>query len=254
MSTRIVKSLTPVYLLQVTQQPGNMQPNLEKIEGYYSGATQAWLQFHDSLGAPVNTTVPLYEISLGVIAPNGYFWQYANDMLRVYNGGVSAAGPFLTSGLILCLSSTSGTLTLMTGTNKSTFFVSVEETDNPSLDGATIVGDRTTAVKNRVIWADGASHNLQAINISSANVAATYLQLFTTGAPTALQVPQYQWQVPASAALFDLNFGDGLIPDTQDNSTTPATIHNGCYLAGSSTSGTFTALAANDFTLQAYYK
>lgn len=253
-NTAIVKSAGYVYSLQITQTPGNLSPNLLKIEGYYKGATQAWLQFFDSLGVPANGTTALYEESLGVVAPNGFSWQFNPGLIMRTLSRLYSASNALLSGLIVCVSTTQGTLTLATGTNQSSFFVTLEAWETLPNVTTTIIGDTTTAVTSLAVWADGTFHTIDKICYSNATANALFLQLYTQIPVAGVTQVEEQWPVIANAALTELNFrGVGFIPETQDPTTSPPTIHNGCYLYMSTTPNVLTAPAGTPATLQLNY-
>lgn len=227
-----------------------LAPVIEKIEGYYAGAANAYLQFHDATAAfapPANGTVPIREM---LITPtNGFLWQYMNDALKVELGQ-------LVNGLILCVSTTQGTLTLATGTTKATFEVSIEEYEERQY-GTTTVGDFTTAVQSINPWNDGTFHSLQSIIYSSGanGQGTTYLMLFNVH-PNPGMIPVQQWQVPENTPLTQIRFGnsDGSPIYSQDATTSPPTVHNGCWIYESSTPTFFTAVAGTDYTLKVVYK
>lgn len=249
---RIVKSVPYVASLQITQQPGNMAPSVIKIEGYYEGGTQAWLQFFDSLGAPANATVPIYEESLGTVAPNGYSWQFNNPLLLNLNSALASIN--LTKGLIVCISTTQGALTIGTGSNFSSFYISLEEWEILPHQTVTQSGDTTTNVNALVtVWATGTFHTIDKIIVQNSVAAVAYLKLFAK-TPVAGDFPLLngEWQLSSSQALTELNFrGVGFVPES--GSTTSAPQYNGCYIACETTQGSYNGAAFNNCTLQVNY-
>lgn len=251
---RVISFTTAAFAFQITQQPGNMSPNVLKLEGSYTGATPVYLQFFDSLGAPANTTVPLYEEFLGTVAPNGFSWQFNPGLIIRLNNILQDTLP-LTKGLILCLSTTQGALTLATGSNKTSLYVSLEEWENLPANAASVVGDTTTHVRFLVAWSDGEIHYIDKIIVSNTSATPYYLMLFTqnlSGTNTVL--PWYTWYITGNQPLTELNYrGCGFTPMTQDITTSPPTISTGCYLRQSTTPGTLTIPGTTDLTIQCVF-
>lgn len=250
--TRIVKSTAYASSIQLTQQPGNMSPNILKLEGYYEGATPAWLQFFDSLGAPINTTVPLYEESLGTVAPNGYSWQFNPGLIMRLNNVLDSAP--LVNGLIAVISTTQGALTIGTGSNLSSFYITLEEWENLPFQTVTKTGDTTTAITNQVVtpWVDGAFHTIDKIIISNGSASQAFLLMFCDNASAAAGLkPVNVYPIAPSLPLTELDFrGVGFVPEMQVSSVSPPVIHNGCYLYASTSPAIWQALVINSITIQ----
>ncbi len=119
--------------VQVSQLP----IQCSQIEGYYKGAALGWLQVHDSCIAPGAGAVPLWEMPVN---PSAQF----QETLQV-------ARLNLTEGLFVGVSSTEGTWTA----SASTMDVTVWTDMIPLSTNA--VGDKTSQVTQRTIWASGAS-------------------------------------------------------------------------------------------------
>lgn len=225
-------------------------PCIQRIDGYMNGAsnTQYWLHFFAANTAPANTTVPLFELQ--VVGQNGFSWDFGND------GGLDFKKmldlPAGTANLIVCVSTTSGTFTAATSQTMD-IAVTIDEPFLPVLAAWTVAGDLTTGVQALTVWADGAYHQLYEIQVKhNSGGTAKYLQLFTVS-PVANAIPLWCSPVVAGSggtALF--NFGAaGFRPITQDVNSN--TIHNGCYLAVSSTANIYTAVGGTPWNIRAKY-
>lgn len=217
--------------------PINLNPTLMKIEGYNASTVAIWMQFWDLTVDPANSLPCTLangcrrEVYLGAVNPNGFLWQYFDKPLKFEN---------LVNGLRVVLSTTQGTYTAPTGTNKSTFYVELEDWEQEPF-GILTVGDTTTVnLANIQIWADAAGpKRLVKLEITIGAVAS-YLQLFATDSPTTgVSIPILQFPFgPFTNKTFVLNFGkDGIVPYSED---AKGVTHNGCTIACSTTSGLYT--------------
>ena len=225
-------------------------PCIQRIDGYMNGTanTQYWLHFFAATAAPATNTKPLFELQ--VVGVNGFSWDFGNDGGLDFKKMVDL--PAGTANLIVCVSTTSGTFTAAT-TQTMDIAVTIDEPFLPVLATWATAGDLSTGVQALTVWADGAYHQLfeiQAKNVSGG--AVNYLQLFTKS-PSANDIPL--WCSPGvvnatNAPLFNFGVG-GLRPINQDVNSN--TIHNGCYLAVSTTANKYTAAAGTPWTIRAKY-
>lgn len=251
-NTRVITSVPYATSLQITKQPGNMSPNILKLEGYYEGATVAWLQFFDSLGVPANGTVPIYEESLGTVAPNGYSWQFNPGIIMRLNTAFDSLP--LTMGLIAVISTTQGSLTVGTGSNLSSFYITIEEWETLPTSGKTPKGDTTTSRNILTVASPGANIVIDKIIYSNLTATAGFLKLFTQTNLVAGNLPLEQWALAANAPLTELNFrGVRFIPQTQDTSQSPPVINNTIVLVAEQASGAYAAANSINCTLQTNY-
>lgn len=225
MPTRSVKLLVAANGFQVTtnvpntaQTPINLNPTLEKLEGYANIAADTWLQFHDSVGAPAANAEPFRELYLGN-SKDGFSWQYADDPLFL---------PNLQNGLYLALSSVQGTFTAAAGT--ATFDIELEEWELRTF-GLTIAGDLQNLVQVQPIWADpGVNHKLVRLEIvvDAGSAANAYIQLHTQNPVFGLLAVANLGVVPIGTNKV-FRFGtDGIPVFSQDKDGTK---RSGCWVA-----------------------
>jgi len=113
-------------------QVSSLPINLMKLEGYFSGAAQAWLQVFDSCNAPQAGAVPKREFALYATAP--FYEEFKNGAMPLFEG------------LFLAVSSTQGTYT-----QSAASIDIVAETDTQPIS-THLVGDKTSAVNTLQVW------------------------------------------------------------------------------------------------------
>lgn len=250
--TRTVKSAGNVISFQITNSipdtqgsPINLNPYLEKVEGYCAAAANSWLQYYDLNADPApGATNFLREAE--VFATDGFLWQYSTDNLWF---------PGLVNGLRVCLSTTQGLYTAPTGTDKCSFFISLSEwTINPL--GLTAIGDITTDVDILQVWADASvtarTARIYRLEVAElGGVAAQFIGLFTQDNPALNAIPYTQLPLSVAAnghKVYD--FGSlGLELQSRD---TAGVLHNGLTITASTTTGVFDQLGT--VAIRAYYK
>lgn len=231
---------------------------LEKLEGYLDG-TAAYLQIHDLLAANLSSGVSVPIRSLLLVANNGFLWQYMDDNLTL---------PALANGLLVTLSSTNEVFTTYAGGNME-LSVTLEDWEmetvnkmtaaSPNTSGGTVVsvapttvGDTTTAIKIRTVWSSGVNELLRATISNSGGGTTTRIMIFSH-IPSLGDRPLLGQDYPITAGdSLTLNFGNnaGFHPTEQ---TSTYTFNTKCYIAASTTAGTFTSPAGSDITCQATY-
>jgi hypothetical protein len=122
------------------QQTSRLPIGCLKIEGYLKGATDRWLQVHDSCITPAANAVPIREWP--VYSTSEFYKEFKNGELQ------------LKEGLFVGLSTAEGAYTA--STDKMDVVV---ETDQAPLS-VTATGDKTTGVNTRQLWAEGVSTKL----------------------------------------------------------------------------------------------
>ena len=236
----------------LTQAPGaafslilttNSLPTITRISGYCNGTvnTQYFLQLFNASAPPANASVPLYEQQ--ILGGDGFtFHTLGLDTSKLSNGTLIPA-----NGLILCLSTTEGVLTLGTGAVTMNVEVELDATQDVFPLNQVSVGDTTTNVGSLLVKADPSTSKLVSFNATNNNGGTQYLQLFGA-VPAAGASPVQEWTVATTATLKQF-FGGGMFVLDGDASYV---IHTGIYLYVSSTAGTYTAVA-NGWTIQAFY-
>jgi len=251
MSTQTVSTLNGV-----TQTAGasasliisaNALPNLLAITGYCNGTTNAqyFLQLFNQATVPADTAVPLY--SWQVLGTDGFLFNFRPDGLdtsKLKDGILNPA-----SGLILCLSTTEGTLTIGTGNITMDVQVDLDSPQGIIPIPQTFVGDTTTAVASLTVAADPSQNKLVSYNVKNSTGADGYLMLFAYSNPSTGAVPLQQWKI-TNGTRDQRVFGGGFF--LSQIKPTDRVVHTGIYLYGSSTTQTFTATAAN-WNMQASY-
>jgi hypothetical protein len=218
-----------------------MPCSMVRVQGYNSGV-DAWLQIFNLSELPTNGAVPLKSFAI----PQTLAFSWAFDPTNLDLG----------IGLVVALSTTEATLTIGTGGN--VMDVEVDFQENCIIpNNCSTSGDMTTACHTLTVWAKDTSapvkqglNTLYRVLAVDSGGVDTYLQVFSD-TPSTGNIPVAQVFLPASVET-ECNFGDsGLVPT---NKSAAGVWTNGCYLAVSSTSGTYTAVAANSWTLKAWYK
>lgn len=266
MLTRTLASAGPVISYQITNSlpdaqgsPVNLNPTLEKIEGYFTGAVALWLQFWDLNVDPAGGASSAYSeaaggcrrvLYLGAVQPNGFLWQYMDSSLTFKN---------LTNGLRACLSTTQATYTAP-GASSSTFFVDLEDWELEP-QGLIAVGDTVTPVNLLQLWTElNGPNRLVRVEITGlGGVTNVYAQLFTNNnivANTSVPILQLPGVViPVNPGFKVFNFGrNGIVPFDK-NAGAPVNRGNvryGCTIALSLTSMLYDG--AVSAAIRAYYK
>lgn len=221
----------------------NTLPTITRISGYCNGVanTQYFLQLFNAAAPPANASVPLYEQQ--VLGGDGFAFQTLGlDTSKLSNGTLIPA-----NGLILCLSSTEGVLTLGTGSVTMNVEVELDATQDIFPLNQVSAGDTVTNVGSLAVVADPSTNRLVSFNVQNNNGATQYLQLFGK-APVAGATPVQEWTVNATKVLKQFMGGGYAVLDGDANYV----IHTGIYLYVSSTAGTYTAVV-NGWTIQAFY-
>lgn len=202
--------------------PENGSPTLEKLEGYVATGNPLFLQFYDAVSLPGNgATNFLREVMLQ--PTDGFLWQYMDEPLWF---------PNLQNGLILCLSTTQGSLT--TG-GTSTFYVELEEWEQINLPGLTVSGDLVSSETIQQVWTEaGGPQAIVKIEIVTITGTPCYVQIFTTDTVGIGFVPNFQLPLQGTTGTKYYRFGPaGWVPHSQDKSGKQRV---GCSVALSGTS------------------
>lgn len=207
-------SATGTYNLVVTNTPGGSAAfNLMRLDVNVLTDTDYWMMIFAGTEVPANGTVPL----MPAIAMQGAF---ENSFVFAPQGM-----PVLAPGLVAVLSTTSDTLTAAVAASANiTAFVEEYEFQ---IRGTSYVGDLTTEVLVREVWAEAADPRpaLYKVEVHDITGVDTYLLLFAKDSPSEGDIPIRSWRVPADGYL-TLNFGtSGYSPLVQD---LDGTIRQGC--------------------------
>jgi len=232
---------------------------LEKFEGYLDGTAPAYLQIHDLLAANLSSGVSIPIRSLQLLANTGFLWQYIDDNFTL---------PALANGLLFTLSSTNEVFTTYAGGNME-LSVTLEDWEMETVnkmtsqsgntqDGTvvpiapTVVGDLTTLIKSRVIWAGGINELLKLECSNAVGATTTRIQIFAHIAANN-DKPLLGQDYPITAGdTLTLNFGNnsGFHPMRQ---TAAYALNTLCVVKASTTAGVLTAPAGNDITVRGTY-
>lgn len=229
------------YFDVASQQVTTHGTNVLKIEGYFKGTTDSWLQVHDSATTPANAAVPLKQWFIG--GETEFYKEFKNGELHI------------TKGLYLAISTAEGTFTVSTETMDLS--VELDKVEEPS--GTSIAGDLTTDTAHLDIWseASGPKHLIRLEVDASGAGADNFLQLFAREYAnlTPTDVPVAQWTIKdgvaytvAGSAPFDFGI-NGISPIWQKSGVN----YYGCCVILSSTSGVPT-IVVNPYKIKAEYK
>lgn len=211
---------------------------LRAIRANSSVAADRWIQVFAGTAVPANGTVPLFA---PLLLPNIYIT--AEDYLE---GRIVP-----TDGIVIAVSSTRDTLTVDAAA-VCDITVEIDEFELP-IAGSTVVGDITTAVKSRIIWAEAAGpKTLLKVETNRGAGAALFIQLFPEDGPAEGAVPLMSWPF-ASGESKVLHFGNnaGLVPYRQ---SAAAVKRQGCTLVFSTTQNTKTIVLADIGPIRATYR
>jgi hypothetical protein len=208
---------------------------ISRVQGYFNGALNAWLQLHDAKETPVNGAVPLRVWPLYSTAP--FDQNFQNDPIAVTNGCV-----FVVSLLA----------------NRATLAISAETMDifvngEKSLDtvGVTEAGNYVDADEILQVWAQGSpGKKLLRLEVSDEDEVAGpfWVQIHAANTPLTNKIVK-TFPVDSGSSL-DVCFGDGLDIVREVGGT----LFQGCTIALSSTENTYTALGSNTDYIKATYK
>lgn len=222
----------------------NTLPTITRISGYCNGVvnTQYFLQLFNTSVAPANASVPLYEQQ--ILGGDGFtFHTLGLDTSKLSNGTLIPA-----NGLILCLSTTEGVLTLGTGAVTMNVEVELDATQDVFPLNQVSVGNTSSDVGSLLVVADPSTNRLVSFNVTNGHNATQYLQLFGK-VPAAGDVPVQEWQLKHNTSLKQFMGGGYAVLDGDANYV----IHTGIYLYASSTAGKYTATGFLDWFIQAFY-
>jgi len=201
-----------------------------------AGVTDRWLQCHSGVAIPADTAVP---VRTPLYLPANYI---SEDTLL--DGGVIAA-----PGLVLVVSSTRATLTKDVAATVD-ITADVDEYEQAPTE-ATAVGDTTTGVISRQIWASSAGpKRLVRVDYSNTTGASIYAQVFARDSLIA-SMPSLSETLVAANSSVSVSFGGGLVPYEQ---TSAFVVHKGCTICFSTTAGVLTAVGGASGTIRAYYQ
>lgn len=224
------------------------------IEGEISSTTGTsyFIQLHGA--SPTAGMKPLYS-RLAVPSSygtglNGFSFVYRPDGLDTSTmtnpvGAVTTAGAN-TLPVWIAISSTDATYTAVAASTNVT--VDFEE-PILELNNQTITGDTTTGVNNLTVFTTSAAKRFTQFTATNSTGATAYLMLFANSSPATGAVPIDQWTLTNGQTLTQ-NFGRGLAP--MEQSKTDFTNYTGCYLFGSSTTGTLTASIGSGWKIKAW--
>jgi hypothetical protein len=204
---------------------------ISRIQGYFNGGANAWLQLHDAKATPANGAVPLRVWPVYTAAP--FDQNFQNDDVSVSNG------------CVLVISSTQATLTI----SASTMDVFVNGVSSVDTTGTSVAGDYTTNDEILTVWANTTSKKLLRLEVSDVTSSqGPFVQIHANTTPaTDKIVKSFPCEV---GGTLDLSFGDGLDVAKE----VAGVLHKGCCVAMSSTQNTYAALGGNVDYIKATYK
>lgn len=213
---------------------GSYAMQVHKITGFFNGVTATrWLQLHDLKAIPSGggTIAPLRSWPLYTTAP--FEQESGVDPIELFNG------------CVLVVSTTQTTYTTSTDTMQI-FFNGDSHLD---MLGTTTVGDYTTAVVDRTIWATGTQKTLVRLEVTKLTTPASVVYLkILANSPAVGMNPLFQKTIAIGDSYdgwFNTNV-EGVISNT---------FRNGCYVAIDTTSGAYAAnYSGTDFAIKGTYK
>ncbi|TSA41086.1 MAG: hypothetical protein D4R57_01020, partial [Verrucomicrobiales bacterium] len=224
------------YFNASSQQVAKHPVAVKKLEwrGGDSLAAARFIQVHDAYTTPAEGSVPLKSWAVYTGAA-GY---------KLFDVGELE----LTNGLYVCVSTTEATKTLASGSDKfASLLVETLEAEAPS--GTSFAGDLSTADEILPVWTDAAGpKRLFEIITTNNSFGVGYLQIHAANAGslnTASIVEEFEI---ADGETKRLTFGKS---GREASKVISNAVVNGCTLAYSATSGTYTAVGLNGATIQA---
>lgn len=181
-----------------------------RIQGYFNGAADRWLQLHDAKVLPANGAVPLRVWPLYATAPFDQNFQ---------NDGVTFA-----NGCVFAVSSTQATLTA----SADTMDVYVNGEQAQDVSDVSIAGDYSTDDEVLQVWADSAGpKKLVRLEASDEGIdsGGVYVQIHAADTPATDKIVASF--LLTNGGTIDKSFGDGLVPFRKDG----ATRYDGCTIA-----------------------
>jgi len=155
-------------------------------------------QVHDfapeaGLAAPADGAVPIKSWPAYAGAP---------DYKEFKNGDLALA-----NGLYVCVSSTEGTKTLGTGTDKFAFLSAELPKEDTYLNAVSV---EATAATSLQVWAESDTP-LKLVRVKATNkeLSNRYLQLFAVDAPAENDKPIVSWLIGTVNSSIELRFGTG---------------------------------------------
>lgn len=227
------------YFGVTSQQVTTHAVHALKIEGQFMGNTaDRWLQVHDSAVVPADTAVPMKQ----------WVIPQASPFFQTFSAGELA----LTQGLYICISNTDGTKTL----SGDTMDLGVELTDPEQPSGTSFVGGLVLAVASRQLWQDSAGpKKLFALEVDNTGGADSYIMLFATDTPANGDKPVAQYTLKANAVLTGVNaLRFGTSGRDIQSIDTAGTLHKGCTVKISTTTGVLTGVGGTPVKIKGELK
>lgn len=218
---------------------------LFRVQGYFKGTADAWLQIHDTNEKPATGAVPVKVYALPYNAP--FEWLFDPASLN------------LTVGCFVGVSSTEGTYTELEY-SANTVYCDIEVDFGPVNSrpvGFSVAGDGTAIREDLTVWTDAVANALKrlyAVSYTNKSGADAYL-LFFAKAPNEGDTPLLSVFVEKDG-VYNYAFGDdGMgMASVEGLDGTNGTRHYGCFLAESSTAMRYTPTLANASFIRAEYK
>lgn len=160
----MLRTLTPVYAATSSGVAAAFPCTLINLQGYFNGASDAWLQIHDVAAVPANGAVPLKSFQL--LAKMAYSWKFDPNVL------------VLKTGLYVCVSTTDATKTLSADT--ADFLIDIGEYEEQMQPDVSTAGDLVTNVPYQLIWARTGSptNRLKKVIATNNEAFVAYLLMF----------------------------------------------------------------------------
>lgn len=205
---------------------------LYRVQGYFNGASNRWLQLHDTKSTPAAAAVPLRSWPMYATAP--FDWNFQKDLVQ------------LGTGCTFVVSTTQQTYTA----SADTMSLYVNGDSGLSLDGTSVAGDYTTDDEVLQVWAQAAGKKrLVRLEASDPNsVGPVYVQVHCADVPATDKI-RHSFLLDNAASL-DKWFGEGYDPSVSVSGTE----YKGCTIAISIEQSVYTALGSDDVRIKATYK
>lgn len=208
---------------------------ISRVQGYFNGALNAWLQLHDAKATPLDGTAPLRVWPLYSTAP--FDQNFQNDPIAVVNGCVFVVS-LLANRVTLAISA-------------ETMDVFVNGVSSVDTVGVSVAGDYTTADEILLVWSQ-ASPGKKLLRLEASDYGGGsgpfWVQIHAANTPATNKIVK-TFPVAVNATL-DLDFGGGLDLMREVGGT----LFQGCTIAVSSTENTYTAAGFDIDYIKATYK
>lgn len=221
--------------LAVTNKIVTTNPmSLDRVQGIFRGSTaDRFLQLFNLKALPADGVVPLRQWPLYMAAP--FDQNFQNDSIA------------LSVGCVFAVSTSDGFLTI----SADTMDIYVNGLQSVDTTGTTAVGDYTTGVASRSIWATGTANRLRRLEFTALTAAGATLYAKIFGKSTGLVAGD----MPIWQGLLVNNTTKEFPFSRNPQWGKAGSIFNGCFVVIDSTAGAYVgSYAGTDFAIKGTYE